>query len=334
MGDENEVLQPLRTWSHLAGQRRRPSEYEIVSTNLMYAYGNPAGPFELGGDQPLGQWFKKYQEGSLLKHENWEGFRDPDEMTYRGYNILQTGQETYVDGILQTFSDQEHDANIEPAWIDLLGRYYTPGRYLFHTLQMVSNYIVSIVPSSTIRNCVLYQAADELRVVSHISYRTAELGLRYPAQNFGTGERAVWEKHAAWQGFRELMEKLLVAYDWGESLIVLNLVAKPAVEEAFLRRLPRLARPYGDMLFGFLADAELRDTMRHREWTAALVRYALASWQNASVIDGWIAKWMPLADAAIAAFFKDIPNPGDAAEASRHAMRVYHHGLEVGQGRR
>ena len=28
------TLSPLKTWSHLAEQRRRPSEYEIVSTNL------------------------------------------------------------------------------------------------------------------------------------------------------------------------------------------------------------------------------------------------------------------------------------------------------------
>ena len=27
-----EVLKPLKTWSHLAGRRRKPSEYEIVST--------------------------------------------------------------------------------------------------------------------------------------------------------------------------------------------------------------------------------------------------------------------------------------------------------------
>ena len=25
-----EVLKPLKTWSHLAGRRRKPSEYEIV----------------------------------------------------------------------------------------------------------------------------------------------------------------------------------------------------------------------------------------------------------------------------------------------------------------
>ena len=36
MMNDADVLQPLKTWSHLAGRRRKPSEYEIVSTNLLY----------------------------------------------------------------------------------------------------------------------------------------------------------------------------------------------------------------------------------------------------------------------------------------------------------
>lgn len=31
-----QVLKPQKTWSHLAVRRRKPSEYEIVSTNLHY----------------------------------------------------------------------------------------------------------------------------------------------------------------------------------------------------------------------------------------------------------------------------------------------------------
>ena len=32
--NQPETLKPLRTWSHLAGRRRKPSEYEIVSVGL------------------------------------------------------------------------------------------------------------------------------------------------------------------------------------------------------------------------------------------------------------------------------------------------------------
>ena len=34
----------------------------------------------------------------------------PTRLVYRTYNILQDGQETYVDGLLEQYSGEEHDA--------------------------------------------------------------------------------------------------------------------------------------------------------------------------------------------------------------------------------
>ena len=82
MSTESEPLKPLRTWSHLVGRRRRPSEYEIVSTNLMYDAKNADSPFELGPNIPLSKWFKKYRHGSPLTGRDWEEFRDPDAVSY------------------------------------------------------------------------------------------------------------------------------------------------------------------------------------------------------------------------------------------------------------
>ena len=78
--------------------------------------------------------------------------------------------------------------------------------------------------------------------MSHIAYRTAELRQTYSDKGFGSAERQRWENDAAWQGFRRLMERVLVAYDWGESFVALNLVAKPALDEAVVRQLAETAR--------------------------------------------------------------------------------------------
>lgn len=42
---EVEVLKPLKTWSHLARRRRKPSEYEIVSLELHYNTRREDAPF-------------------------------------------------------------------------------------------------------------------------------------------------------------------------------------------------------------------------------------------------------------------------------------------------
>ena len=75
---ESSDLKPLKTWSHLAGQRRRPSEYEIVSTNLLWSTDDEV-PWSLAPGVHMNQWYLKYREASPLKNADWNAFRDPDQ---------------------------------------------------------------------------------------------------------------------------------------------------------------------------------------------------------------------------------------------------------------
>jgi toluene monooxygenase system protein E len=313
------VLQPLKTWSHLAARRRKPSEYEIVSANLHYTTDRPDAPFELDPNMPLAQWFKTHRNASPLKHPDWNAFRDPDEMIYRTYNMVQDGQENYVYGLFDQFSARGHDTMLERAWAAQLARLYTPGRYLIHALQMGAAYLCQIAPASTISNCAAYQTADSLRWLTHTSYRTAELSKTFGDLGFGTNERKIWEQDPAWQGFRELAEKALIAWDWAESFVALNLVLRPAFEETVLRALGQAGRHNGDTLLGLLTDAQLVDADRHRRWTGALVKLALQEEGNRDVLNAWIAKWTPLSDAAIDAFCAHLPDSPGAAPAAKEA---------------
>ena len=321
------VLKPLKTWSHLAGRRRKPSEYEIVSANLHFTTDNPDAPFELDPNMPMAQWFKKNRNASPLKHADWNSFRDPDEMVYRTYNMLQDGHENYVYGLFDQFSARGHDAMMDPAWARHLARLYTPGRYLIHTLQMGSAYLTQIAPASTISNCATYQAADLLRWLTHTAYRTKELSSTFGDLGFGTGERAIWENDPAWQGFRELVEKALCAYDWAESFVALNLVARPAFEETVLRALGQAGRHNSDTLLGLVTDAQLADVDRHRRWTGALVKLALETEGNKDVLANWVAKWQPLGDAAIDAYCAHLPDLPDAAAIAKQATVALRRGF-------
>jgi len=322
-----EPLKPLKTWSHLAGNRRRPSEYEIVSTNLHYHTNNPDNPWELDPNIPMAKWYRKYRNESPLKCEDWDAFRDPDQLIYRTYNLLQDGQETYVTGLFDQFSDRGHDEMLDAEWVATLARLYTPARYLFHTLQLGSSYIHQMAPASTITNCATYQTADSLRWLTHTAYRTRELANNHPDAGFGEKEREIWESDAAWQGFRELMEKALITWDWAESFVAINVIAKPAIEEALLTQLGNTARSQNDTLLGLLTQAQMRDAERHRRWTGDLVKMALETDGNKAVIEGWIAKWSPLADAAIDAYCSALPDSPNAAEDARAATRAVRAGM-------
>lgn len=319
-----DVLKPLKTWSHLAGNRRRPSEYEIVSTNLHYSTDNPDAPFELDPNFDIALWFKKYRNASPISHPNWNSFRDPDEMVYRTYNLIQDGQETYVYGLFDQFSEREHDKSLSSPWAKTLARLYTPGRYLQHGMQMMSAYVCQMAPASTISNCATYQTADHLRWLTHTAYRTAELAKTFADEGFGQNGKTLWETDPAWQGIREFLENALVAWDWAESFVALNLVLKPAVEEATMRSLGEAARHNGDLLLGLLIDAQLADGNRHRKWAGALVGKMLEQGGNREHLDQWLGKWMPLAERAIAGYSAHLPDVPDAAGKSLLAVKAFH----------
>lgn len=176
-------------------------------------------------------------------------------------------------------------------------------------------------------DCNYFQMADSFRWLSHTAYRTKELSLAFADKGFAADERHYWETDTAWQGLRELMEKVLVTWDWAEAFVALNLVAKPAIDEAVLRKLGESARHNGDMLLGLLNDAQLIDAARHRRWATALVKMALEKPGNAEVIKGWIAKWEPLADKAIEAYGGALADVPDAAESAKQATRDFRRSL-------
>lgn len=325
MSEQPQVLKPLKTWSYLADRRRKPSEYEIVSTNLHFTTDNPDAPFELDPNFPMAAWFKKHRNASPLKHPDWNGFRDPQEVVYRTYNMMQDGQETYVYGLFDQFSERGHDAMLDAAWAKRLAHLYTPGRYLFHGLQMGAAYLTQMAPASTISNCANYQTADSLRWLTHTAYRTSELAEHFPQAGFNRDERHHWEKSVPWQGFRKLIERALVAYDWGEAFVALNLVARPALEETLLRQLGQAARENGDTLLGLLTDAQLADAARHRRWAQALVTMCLTHPDNQAVLAGWVKKWEPVADDAIAAYAEHLPEISNGTAAAKAAVRHFRH---------
>lgn len=313
MNEQPEPLLPLKTWSHLAGNRRHPSEYEIVSTNLLYNRDESTPP-EAGKDQFAHNWHKMYRYESPLTHPDWDAFRDPDQIVYRTYNIIQDGQETYIENLVDEYDNLEHDAGLAKEWLDVLEQVYTPGRYLANALMMGAGYGAAYAQSSTIANCFTWQCGDALRLLSRIAYRTAELAKAHPDRGFGSAERNAWETSAQWQEFRELVERALVAFDVGEHFVALNLVVKPAVDEAYLAEFAAAARYAGDDLAALISDSMLRDSERSRRWSKAFVEFCRDEDDNLSTINGWLEKWVPFGGDAVKGLMAALPG-GDAEAA-------------------
>ncbi|OUR85634.1 toluene monooxygenase, partial [Cycloclasticus sp. 44_32_T64] len=284
---------------------------------------------EVGQGAKMNDWYLKYRNNSPLKHEDWDAFRDPEQLVYRTYNILQEGQEAYVTGLLNQFSERGNDQMISKQWAADLARLYTPSRYIFHTLQMIAAYLHQMSPASTISNLGTYQSADHLRWVTHTAYRTCELAKTWPDVGLGEKEREHWENDPAWQGFRELAERALVVWDWAEATIVLEVVLKPAVSAALQKQLGLAGAENGDTLLSLLNDAQMRDSERHQRQTQKLIEFALSNEDNPSIIQGWVDKWQPLADKAVESYCAALTDLPDAAEEAKAYMTSIRHSFDL-----
>jgi toluene monooxygenase system protein E len=290
-----------KTYWHLLQQKRMPTEYEIVTSKLLCYTGEgfTGKRFEL--DVPLKDWYRRYQEESPLVCSSWEKFRDPRETTYTKYTYVQREKEIFVDGILDEIEITGYDAHLRPAWLHTLARVVAPFRYPGHGFQMIASYIGQMAPSGRITITAALQSADEMRRIQRIAYRIRQLQQIYPG--FAADSKTLWETDSLWQPLREVVEKLLIAYDWAESFVALNLVLKPLIDQLFMKHLSNLALCEDDYLLGQVFYSLNEDCQWHRQWSECLVRMALEDdVRNKDTIQAWINRWYPLATRAVYAF--------------------------------
>ncbi|HKQ70645.1 MAG TPA: hypothetical protein VJT73_14965 [Polyangiaceae bacterium] len=286
----------LKTYSHLSRERRLPSDYELVTSELLYY---PKRGFEV--QTPLQGWYDEHQRRSPLTVPDWERFRDPRETTYATYTALASERETYVDGTLSSIEETDYDKELSTEWRTLIERVVAPLRFPVHGLQMVSAYVGQMAPSGRITVAAAFQTADEVRRIQRVAYRMAQLSMTDPM--FGKESRDSWQKDEIWQPLREAVERCLVAYDWGEAFVALNVCIKPVIDELFMVHLPKVAKDHGDYLLGQIFSSLNEDCKWHRDWAAALLTTAVRDRPgNRDVIAGWVDRWRPIALAAAAPF--------------------------------
>jgi toluene monooxygenase system protein E len=235
----------------------------------------------------------RHRDGVKLVVQDWNAFRDPDQLTYRKYVTCQDKSETYLDAIIQEFA-RIGRAESEPEFLQTC---LTPTRYLAHGLQMMSAYLQQLAPSTYVGNCAAFQTGDQLRRVQRVAHRTKQLDRAYPERSFGKTERIAWERLSQWQGLRKGIERLLVTFDWDDVFVGLNLVIKPLTDELTLRQFATVARHRNAELDALIADNLFLDAERGSRWTTALTRFAIADDRaNRKHLLTLVAKWRPLAD--------------------------------------
>lgn len=293
--------QQPKTWSLLGDVRRKPTPYEVVTSKFHYHFRRDPQPFE-HPNMPLNQWYLDYREGSPFQVDDWEGFRDPYKLTYKDYVALQRDQEVFVDKLIDQHEAANSVGGLSPEWVSTLRELYVPLRFPLHILQITALYVGQMAPSSFVTNCAYFQASDELRRIQRIAYWTKVVANEHGDDIAATATaRTAWEAGESWQPLRKVLEELLVAHDWGEAFVALNLLIKPALDCLVNEQFAELANQNSDEFLSTLFTHLALDSKRSEDWTTALVKYALVQRPELhEVVKGWVAAWEPRVDEAVA----------------------------------
>jgi toluene monooxygenase system protein E len=322
---------PRRTFSAFGDVRKMPSEYEIMTHAQNWTTrSNRTAAFEQNPSSPANLWFLTYRDNSPLKTDDWDAFRDPDSLTYRGYVNLQAEAEGKTSGILDEYSHSGADRNLSAGQVGLLASMFTPSRYLVHGCQQIEAYIGHLAPTSYVTNAAGFATADCLRRVTLTAYRTRELQLAHPDSGIGEREREIWEKNQAWQPARKAIEKALIAYDWGEAFTALNLVLAPTFDDVLLRQFKEASRANGDELTWLLCSFLQADTDRRNRWSGALATFTLQQRPaNADAYRKWIDRWSPIADEAAHGLGQlfESRTADDVLSGAKAAREAFHTGV-------
>ncbi len=282
-----------RTYWHLGEAGRRPTEYEIATSRLLYYPGRG-----LEVDVPQAAWNARHR-GESVTIRDGNRFADPRETTYTKYTELQSKNQMFVEGLFASV-ERSRDAELPAEWLTVLERVMGPMRYPVHALQMVAAYVGHMAPEGRIVVTCLFQTADEIRRVQLLAYRMRQLQESHPG--FGERSRLTWENDREWQPMRELLERLLVTYDWGEALVALNLVVKPAFDELLTIRLGNAADESGDGVLAKLLFSLRDDQAWQRDWTRAFLTAAIDDEPaNDALVRRWVEKWTPACERAVGA---------------------------------
>lgn len=303
-----------KTWSLLGDTRKRVSPYEAVTAKFHHHFRRDPAPFELDPQTPLNLFYLKHREGSPFQVADWEGFRDPDKLTYKDYVSCQHERELYLDALIDRYEATEHVSSLDADWVDVLRKLFVPLRFPLHVLQMSALYLGQIAPSSYITNPAAFQAGDEMRRIQRIAYWTQAIADAHGADIATTAAaRDQWTDSPVWQPLRETLERLLIAYDWGEAFAALNLVVKPTLDSLLNAQFAELAARNNDPFLALLFAEFAQDSDRSKRWSGDLVEYALdKDPELGGVLGRWVDVWSPRAFGAVdalAGLFAEAPVP-------------------------
>ncbi|HEX2323180.1 MAG TPA: hypothetical protein VHJ18_29750 [Streptosporangiaceae bacterium] len=314
-----------RRFTYYVPAKRRATHYEDVTVEVqpdtrhylsqgwIYGFSDGTGGYPLdwtvlkawGSDRPEPERFpgsggKGYEWPAL----GWHEFRDPNEeweLTIYRYNanvVRQLNQN--VDIARQSKAFDQWNSN----WIRFVERNVGAWMHVDHGLGI---YLFSNAnrraPTNMHNNAISVNGMHRIRSAQDLALYNLTLSEEITAFD-GTAHTDCWNNDPAWQGVREVAERLTGIDDWCEAIFAANVIFEPLVGELFRSGLVQHAAPRnGDFVTPTVVGAEEYDfAERDLRYTRAMFELLSNDREfadhNKQIMQQWLSAWVPRAIAA------------------------------------
>src|SRR3954466_9114879 len=315
-----------RRYNYYTPQKRKQSHYEDVTVDVqpdprhylsqgwLYGFSDGRGGYPLdwtvlkawGSDQPEPQ--RGPGSGAMFPEHwpatGWHEFRDPNEeweLTLYRYNSNVVRQVTQnVEAARQSKAFEQWNTN----WVRFVEQPIGAWMHVDHGLGL---YLYANAnrraPTNMHNNAISVNSMHRIRAAQDLALYN--LTLTEEVEGFdGTAHLTTWAEDPAWQGVREVAERLTAIDDWCEAIFAANVVFEPLVGELFRSNLVQQAAPAnGDFVTPTLIGAEEFDfSERDLRYTKAMFHLLInakgSAGHNQALLQKWLADWVPKSIAA------------------------------------
>jgi propane 2-monooxygenase small subunit len=311
-----------RRFNYYSPKKRKQSHYEDVTVEVqpdprhylsqgwLYGFSDGRGGYPLdwtalkawGSDRPEperypGSGGKGYDWPAL----GWHEFRDPNEeweLTFYRYNsniVRQLNQN--IDAARQAKAFEQWN----PNWVHFVERNIGAWMHVDHGLGL---YLFANAnrraPTNMHNNAISVNSMHRIRSAQDLALYNLTLSEEIVGFD-GSAHIETWNSDPAWQGVREMAERLTAIDDWCEAIFAANVIFEPLVGELFRSSLVQHAAPRnGDFVTPTVIGAEEYDyAERDLRYTTAMFELLTHDREfadhNKAILAEWLAAWVPRA---------------------------------------
>lgn len=289
-----------RTFNYFEPKGRRATLYENVTVDVL---PDPERHLLQGWVIQFADGHEAYDKRrTQLKSSDWHAYRAPDQEWERNHYQRQSDVETMIRQVVERGRAAHAAEHFDKMWRPILENHLGALKHAEYGLHRATMSGQRDGVTQMINNSILTHASQKIRLAQDLTLYLADIGVDIDL-DLEAGKKT-WMEDPAWQGTRELIEKIIGTADYLEQYFVINLVCEPLVTEALRSGFfMQFAAAHGDFMTPVVLSAAENDFDRNlanaTELFNLLANDAQHGDENKRIMQQWLEKWVPLAVTAV-----------------------------------